>query len=46
MNHEASSNEYELRNVRISIHLPGGEAPCVNEVDGDWQYIARQSVLE
>ena len=26
--------------------LPGGKDPSVNETDGGWQYIARQSVLE
>ena len=45
MDYEAS-DKYELRNVCISIPLPGGKAPSVNEVDGDWQYNARQNVLE
>lgn len=45
MDYEASS-KYELKNVCISIPLPGGKSPTVNEVDGDWQYNARHNQLE
>ena len=42
-----ASNKNEHRKVCISMPLLGGKDPSVNEADGgEWQYIARQSVLE
>eukprot|EP00210_Caulerpa_lentillifera_P003524 g3363.t1 len=45
MDYEAAA-DYELKNVCISIPLPSGKAPSVNEVDGDYQYNERQNVLQ
>eukprot|EP00188_Purpureofilum_apyrenoidigerum_P002350 Plantae.Rhodophyta-Purpureofilum_apyrenoidigerum.ctg24485.p1 GENE.Plantae.Rhodophyta-Purpureofilum_apyrenoidigerum.ctg24485~~Plantae.Rhodophyta-Purpureofilum_apyrenoidigerum.ctg24485.p1 ORF type:complete len:293 (+),score=55.96 Plantae.Rhodophyta-Purpureofilum_apyrenoidigerum.ctg24485:76-879(+) len=37
----------ELRNVVISIPIPsGGGAPKVGQIDGEWEYNSRNSVLE
>lgn len=45
MDYEAAEG-YELKNVCISIPLPSGKPPTVNEVDGDYQYNQRQNVLQ
>ncbi|KAJ7555216.1 hypothetical protein O6H91_05G026900 [Diphasiastrum complanatum] len=42
-----SSKTFELQNVLILIPLPAlREPPIVNQVDGDWRYDSRKSVLE
>ncbi|MED6133415.1 hypothetical protein PIB30_028073 [Stylosanthes scabra] len=44
--YEASSM-FELRNVVISVPLPAlREAPTVNQIDGEWRYDSRNSILE
>eukprot|EP00244_Chara_vulgaris_P014127 TRINITY_DN863_c0_g1_i1.p1 TRINITY_DN863_c0_g1~~TRINITY_DN863_c0_g1_i1.p1 ORF type:complete len:315 (+),score=62.07 TRINITY_DN863_c0_g1_i1:40-945(+) len=44
--YEASRN-FELHNVVFTIPLPAiRDPPSVNEVDGEWRYDARRSVLE
>ncbi|XP_051145244.1 coatomer subunit delta [Andrographis paniculata] len=46
LEYEASSM-FDLQNVVISIPLPAlREAPKVQQVDGEWRYDARKSVLE
>ncbi|KAE8726044.1 Coatomer subunit delta-2 [Hibiscus syriacus] len=38
---------FDLRNVVISVPLPAlREAPNVNQIDGEWRYDSRNSVLE
>lgn len=38
---------FELQNVSISIPLPAlRDPPVVNQVDGDWRYDLRKSILE
>lgn len=42
-----ASEVFDLQNVVISIPLPAlRDPPTVNQVDGDWRYDARRSVLE
>lgn len=42
-----SSEAFDLQNVLISIPLPAlRDPPIVNQVDGDWRYDSRKSVLE
>lgn len=42
-----ASKMFELQNVVISIPLPAlRDPPTVNQVDGDWRYDSRRSVLE
>ncbi|CAN1225369.1 Coatomer subunit delta-1 [Linum grandiflorum] len=44
--YEASSM-FDLRNVLISVPLPAlREAPNVSQINGDWRYDSRNSVLE
>ncbi|CAK9323280.1 unnamed protein product [Citrullus colocynthis] len=44
--YEASSM-FDLRNVVISVPLPAlREAPSVRQIDGEWRYDSRNSVLE
>ncbi|KAE8688030.1 Coatomer subunit delta [Hibiscus syriacus] len=44
--YEASAM-FDLRNVVISVPLPAlREAPNVNQIDGEWRYDSRNSVLE
>ncbi|KAK3001334.1 hypothetical protein RJ639_020871, partial [Escallonia herrerae] len=44
--YEASSM-FDLQNVVISVPLPAlREAPSVRQVDGDWRYDSRSSILE
>ncbi|XP_044507342.1 coatomer subunit delta-like [Mangifera indica] len=44
--YEASSI-FDLRNVVISVPLPAlREAPSVRQIDGEWRYDSRNSVLE
>ncbi|KAM7470321.1 hypothetical protein LguiA_008504 [Lonicera macranthoides] len=44
--YEASST-FDLQNVVISVPLPAlREAPNVRQVDGEWRYDARNSILE
>ncbi|MED6160283.1 hypothetical protein PIB30_050128 [Stylosanthes scabra] len=44
--YEASSI-FDLHNVVISVPLPAlREAPSVNQIDGEWRYDSRNSVLE
>ncbi|KAK7277227.1 hypothetical protein RIF29_18378 [Crotalaria pallida] len=44
--YEASSM-FDLRNVVISVPLPAlREAPSVSQIDGEWRYDSRNSVLE
>ncbi|KAK4773189.1 hypothetical protein SAY87_028208 [Trapa incisa] len=44
--YEASST-FDLRNVVISVPLPAlREAPNVRQIDGEWRYDSRNSVLE
>ncbi|EEF35793.1 coatomer subunit delta [Ricinus communis] len=44
--YEASSM-FDLRNVVISVPLPAlREAPSVGDIDGEWRYDSRNSVLE
>ncbi|XP_050228390.1 coatomer subunit delta [Mercurialis annua] len=46
MEYEASSM-FDLRNVVISIPLPAlREAPSVGDINGEWRYDSRNSVLE
>ncbi|GLJ23098.1 hypothetical protein SUGI_0436060 [Cryptomeria japonica] len=42
-----ASEAFDLQNVLISIPLPAlRDPPTVNQVDGDWRYDSRKSVLE
>ncbi|MCO5549127.1 hypothetical protein L7F22_002593 [Adiantum nelumboides] len=42
-----ASRAFELKNVIVSIPLPAlRESPTVNQVDGDWRYDSRKSILE
>eukprot|EP00243_Klebsormidium_subtile_P007357 TRINITY_DN325_c0_g1_i1.p1 TRINITY_DN325_c0_g1~~TRINITY_DN325_c0_g1_i1.p1 ORF type:complete len:246 (+),score=70.56 TRINITY_DN325_c0_g1_i1:100-738(+) len=42
-----SQAEFDLKNVLISIPLPAlRDAPQVNQIDGEWRYDPRRSVLE
>lgn len=42
-----ASRAFELKNVIVSIPLPAlRDAPQVNQVDGDWRYDSRKSILE
>jgi len=42
-----ASKMFDLQNVIISIPLPAiRDPPTVNQVDGDWRYDSRRSVLE
>uniref|UniRef100_A0A0C9SB79 Coatomer subunit delta n=1 Tax=Wollemia nobilis TaxID=56998 RepID=A0A0C9SB79_9CONI len=42
-----ASRAFDLHNVVISIPLPAlRDPPTVNQVDGDWRYDSRKSVLE
>ncbi|GAU12920.1 hypothetical protein TSUD_97310 [Trifolium subterraneum] len=44
--YEASSM-FDLRNVVISVPLPAlREAPSVSQIDGEWRYDSRNSILE
>ncbi|WCJ32284.1 Coatomer subunit delta [Euphorbia peplus] len=44
--YEASSM-FDLRNVVISVPLPAlREAPVVKQIDGEWRYDSRNSILE
>ncbi|BAT90957.1 hypothetical protein VIGAN_06225600 [Vigna angularis var. angularis] len=44
--YEASSM-FDLRDVLISVPLPSlREAPSVNQIDGEWRYESRNSLLE
>ncbi|RYR73208.1 hypothetical protein Ahy_A02g007553 [Arachis hypogaea] len=44
--YEASSM-FDLQNVVISVPLPAlREAPSVNQIDGEWRYDPRNSILE
>ncbi|XP_027909987.1 coatomer subunit delta-like [Vigna unguiculata] len=44
--YEASSM-FDLRDVMISVPLPSlREAPSVNQIDGEWRYDSRNSLLE
>ncbi|KAF8404315.1 hypothetical protein HHK36_009198 [Tetracentron sinense] len=44
--YEASS-KFDLRNVMISVSLPAlREAPNVRQIDGEWRYDSRNSILE
>ncbi|KAF8404533.1 hypothetical protein HHK36_009419 [Tetracentron sinense] len=44
--YEASSM-FDLRNVVVSVPLPAlREAPNIRQIDGEWRYDARRSVLE
>ncbi|XP_065852730.1 coatomer subunit delta-like [Euphorbia lathyris] len=44
--YEASSM-FDLRNVVISVPLPAlREAPVIKQIDGDWRYDSRNSMLE
>ncbi|XP_059437970.1 coatomer subunit delta-like [Corylus avellana] len=44
--YEASSM-FDLRNIVISVPLPAlREAPSVRQIDGEWRYDSRNSVLE
>ncbi|XP_047170741.1 coatomer subunit delta-like [Vigna umbellata] len=44
--YEASSM-FDLRDVLISVPLPSlREAPSVNQIDGEWRYDSRNSLLE
>ncbi|KAL2324039.1 hypothetical protein Fmac_023097 [Flemingia macrophylla] len=44
--YEASSM-FDLRNVLISVPLPAlREAPSVKQIDGEWRYDSRNSILE
>ncbi|GLT62840.1 hypothetical protein SLA2020_354430 [Shorea laevis] len=46
MEYEASSM-FDLRNVVISVPLPAlREAPNIRQIDGEWRYDSRNSVLE
>ncbi|OVA11079.1 Clathrin adaptor [Macleaya cordata] len=42
-----ASTMFDLRNVIISVPLPAlREAPSVRQVDGEWRYDSRSSILE
>ncbi|KAK9223362.1 hypothetical protein WN944_011804 [Citrus x changshan-huyou] len=42
-----ASTMFDLRNVVISVPLPAlREAPSVRQIDGEWRYDSRNSVLE
>ncbi|EFJ26392.1 hypothetical protein SELMODRAFT_172790 [Selaginella moellendorffii] len=42
-----ASQRFELQNVKITIPLPAlRDPPTVNQVDGEWRYDSRRSVLE
>ncbi|KAL9453061.1 hypothetical protein AB3S75_008789 [Citrus x aurantiifolia] len=42
-----ASTMFDLRNVAISVPLPAlREAPSVRQIDGEWRYDSRNSVLE
>lgn len=42
-----ASKAFELKNAVITIPLPAlRDAPVVNQVDGDWRYDSRKSILE
>ncbi|XP_058768615.1 coatomer subunit delta-like [Vicia villosa] len=44
--YEASSM-FDLRNVVVSVPLPAlREAPSVSQIDGEWRYDSRNSILE
>ncbi|XP_058748694.1 coatomer subunit delta-like [Vicia villosa] len=44
--YEASSM-FDLRNVVVSVPLPAlREAPSVSQIDGEWKYDSRNSILE
>ncbi|KAG6406381.1 hypothetical protein SASPL_133981 [Salvia splendens] len=47
VNLEYEAPSFDLQNVVISIPLPAlREAPKVQQIDGDWRYDARKSILE
>lgn len=39
-----STASYDLQNVQIIIPLPG-QSPSVNQIDGDWRFDSKRSVL-
>eukprot|EP00798_Chlamydomonas_sp_ICE-L_P008070 gene8070-1312_t len=39
-----STSTFDLQNVVITIPLPG-QSPSVNQIDGDWRYDSKRSVL-
>nr|KYP69144.1 Coatomer subunit delta [Cajanus cajan] len=42
-----ASTMFDLRNVLISVPLPAlREAPSVRQIDGEWRYDSRNSILE
>ncbi|XP_042063126.1 coatomer subunit delta-2-like [Salvia splendens] len=47
VNMEYEAPTFDLQNVVIAIPLPAlREAPRVQQIDGDWRYDARKSILE
>lgn len=39
-----SSASFDLHNVTIAVPVPGGGAPTVNSIDGEWRYDQRRSL--